>query len=106
MQHDTAAMYEIQRTLGTVINKLDNIEQTLADEGAKRADLAKAVSALELRTVFLEKDVNTAKPFIDKAKQWEQRGIGMIATVSAVGAIFGGVIIALREKIMHAMGIA
>lgn len=106
MQHDHTTMYEIQRTLGTVIEKLDNIESTLADESAKRSDLAKSVSALELRTVFVERDMNAAKPFIDKAKQWEQRGIGVIASVSAVGAIFGGVIIGLREKIAHALGLA
>lgn len=106
MQHDNATMYEIQRTLGTVINKLDNIEQTLTDEAVKRSDIAKAVSALELRTIFVERDMNAAKPFIDKAKQWEQRGIGMMAAVTFVGAVFGGVIIGLREKIMHAIGIA
>lgn len=103
MQHE---MFEVNRTLGTVIEKLDNIEKTLAAETAARADMAKSVAALELRTVFVERDMNAAKPFIDKAKQWEQRGIGMIATVSAVGAIFGGVIIGLREKIAHFIGIA
>lgn len=105
MQNDTP-MYEINRTLGKVIEKLDNIESTLATETAARVDIAKAVAALELRTVFVERDMNAAKPFIDKAKQWEQRGIGMIAAVSAIGAIFGGVVIGLREKIMHAVGLA
>jgi hypothetical protein len=106
MTDSSPMMYEINRTLGTVLEKLENIEKTLDHEASVRVELARTVSALELRTVFVERDVNSAKPFIDKAKQWEQRGIGMIAAVSAVGAIFGGVVIGLREKLMHAIGLA
>lgn len=101
----SSELLEINRTLGKVMAKLDNIADDVRAQAAVQEKTSEAIQALELRTVFLERDVNAAKPFIDKAKQWEQRGIGMIATVSAVGAIFGGVIIGFRDQILMKLGI-
>ncbi|QIG67357.1 putative holin protein [Rhizobium phage RHph_TM3_3_9] len=98
-------LYDIVGKLGAMGSQLENIKEMSEKQALHAENQAAAIAKLTNRTDSLEKEFATAKPFIDKAKQWEQRGIGVIATVSAVGAIFGGVIIGLREKILHAIGI-
>lgn len=95
---------EINRTLGEMLGSFKAMEASQHNMLSE----VKAISAEQMR-VRIEMDdvkdtVNGIAPFVEKAKKWEQRGIGAGMVLTSVGAIFGASAIAFRDKILASIG--
>lgn len=91
---DMSSLYEINRTLGTVLAKLEHIEEKISD-----------IDDMNDRLRDVEKAHEAAKPFLEKASKWEQRGLGAGMVLTALGMIFGGVFVGFRDKILTSIGL-
>lgn len=92
---------EINRTLGEMLGSFKAME---ASQHSMLSEV-KAISAEQTR-VRVEMDdmkdtVNGIAPFVEKAKKWEQRGVGAGMVLTSLGAIFGASAVAFRDKIME-----
>lgn len=102
---DDQNLFEVNRTLGGVLATLKSIEVSVAKAEARDVERDQRIADLTTRVASVEHTTAAAKPFIDKAAKWEQRGIGMGMVLTALGAIFGGVVIGMRDRIFHAIGL-
>jgi prefoldin subunit 5 len=112
----------LDRALGRVEGKLDGVLTSIASlnaaitEDRARAAQARAamneriegtehgIENIEHRIAAIERGVEEIKPLADEVRQWKQRGIGAAGVITALGAIFGGALVAFRDKIMASLG--
>lgn len=103
------------RAIGRMEGKLDSLIRTVeamdrdsAESRGKmhaRVDgLARQVSTLEGEMISAKTGIGKLEPVADLVRKWEQRGIGFAAAIAAVGAMFGAALVALKERIMLALG--
>ena len=87
------------RSIGRLEGKLDMmieqmrqlVDQQKAEARAtaeNRTRLNERIAAVERTTAEMKADVEEIKPFVERARKWEQRGVGALA---AVGMISSGI---------------
>jgi uncharacterized phage infection (PIP) family protein YhgE len=113
----------LDRALGRVEGKLDGVLTSIASinttlvEDRQRAAMSRAamseriegtehgIESIQHRIAAIEKGIEEIKPLADEVRAWKQRGIGAAGILTALGAIFGGAIVAFRDRILTALGI-
>lgn len=112
----------LDRALGRVEGKLDGVLTSIAAlNSALIEDRARAASAraamndridaaesnlenIEHRVETIERGIDDIRPLADEVRQWKQRGIGAAGVLTALGAMFGGALVAFREKVLAFFG--
>lgn len=94
----------ISRDLYIVIGKLEKIEQSIDSAESSRAKMRDEVREITTRTERLEDEVKSIAPFLEKAKKWEQRGIGAAFVLTSLGAVFGSMLVGFKEKLIAVIG--
>lgn len=109
-------LLQLFEDIGGIKSTLENFREESKNQATRtdldRAEFRNDIAALRVqatetaeRIEGLETDTAAIKPFIEKAKAWENRGIGAAMVLSALGAIFGGTAVAFRDKILATLGI-
>ena len=113
----------LDRALGRVEARLDGVLTSIAalnsafvEERARDASARAAmndriestehgIENIEHRIAAIERGVEEIKPLADEVRQWKQRGIGAAGVLTALGAMFGGALVAFRDKVLTFFGL-
>lgn len=123
---DARALQELNRTLGTLIGKVDGLAQDVAEsrqeskehrkrvydrleenEAAAEKSVAAVLArldALEATTAGTIKTVAEIKPVFDAMQVWKHRGVGFTAAVALAFALIGGGVVLKWEAIVAFFG--
>ena len=93
-------LIDISLKLGTILGKFESMEANQAIMVAEVKAITAEQITIRSDVVDMRDTVEGMKPFVDKAKKWEQRGIGAGMVLTGLGAIFGGAAVAFRDKLM------
>lgn len=90
---------DVQRTLGILLAKVENVERTLAKGDEHRAvvhrrvdELADDVGDLKGHMREMQATVADSKIVTDEVRAWKQRGIGALFVTGIASASIGGTI--------------
>lgn len=113
----------LERTIGRLEGKLDGVmtsitalNQALLEDRQRAASARAAMSEriegtehsiedIAKRVERIEEGVAGIYPLAEEVRAWKQRGIGAAGVLTALGAIFGGALVAFRDKILVAIGL-
>lgn len=99
---------EIQRTLGQLLEKAENIEKATAKADESRKVMHHRMDQMHLDVVTLQADMQAVKRqqakqgvITDEVVRWKQMGIGALAIMGIGGTAVGVFIAGALEKIVH-----
>lgn len=113
----------LERSIGRLEGKLDGVLTSIVTlnqallEDRQRAASARAamndridvtengIEHISARVERIERGVEELKPIAEELRAWKQRGIGAAGILTALGAIFGGALVAFRDKLFAALGL-
>lgn len=107
-QESRGRLYEKVEELGKDFHGIQivtaRMESQLNAQAAELKSFSKEVNA-KLRTLEVEAerardDIDMIKPKVDRFTKWEQRGVGIGLTLTALGTVFGVFLATFRERFL------
>lgn len=101
---------DVQRTLGVLLAKVENIEKTLAKGDEHRAvvhrrvdDLVEDVGDLKAKVIAVESTVRDAKAVTDEVTRWKLMGMGALGVTGVAAASLASLVTYYWHKIVAAI---
>lgn len=89
----------VERELGVIVTKLDQLEKDNQEAREHRKWVAETLEQQLKHIERLQNDMEVVKPITDKLSKWQLVGTGVILTVGAIGTAVGISFATIKEAI-------
>lgn len=106
----------IARAIGKLEGRLEALIESQAqankDATASRKVIYARLDGIQRRTEAAETAIGGLQDTVDKhirpvtddVRRWRERGIGAAVLLAGLGAVFGGALASVKDRILHALG--